>query len=188
MPDEQPNEPTAPESQSEEESPQNRKRRSRPRALTSEQRRFLGRPRALHERAESEKVPEEELFTEEQSAPISEAREEPPPQKQRVVVARPKEPEKAEPARAEQKSEPRGPVRVVDKKSSRVIEMQQAVLIIGAILVLCFAFYVGRKFDYWRYVLMTKTKPKLMEKTVDKFPNSSADELLEQALTAEHPR
>ena len=77
-------------------------------------------------------------------------------------------------------------MRVVDKKSSRVIEMQQAVLIIGAILVLCFAFYVGKKFDYWRYVLMTKTKPKLMEKTVDKFPNSSADELLEQALTAEH--
>ena len=83
MPDEQPNEPTAPESQPEEESAQNRKRRSRPRALTSEQRRFLGRPRALHERAESEKVPEEELFTEEQSAPISEPREEPPPQKQR---------------------------------------------------------------------------------------------------------
>ena len=186
MPDEQPNEPTAPESQSEEESPQNRKRRSRPRALTSEQRRFLGRPRALHERAESEKVPEEELSTEEQSVPISEPREEPPPQKQRVVVARPKELEKAEPARAEQKSEPRGPVRVADKKSSRVIEMQQAVLIIGAILVLCFAFYVGRKFDYWRYVLMTKTNPKLTENTVDKFPNSSADELLEQALTAEH--
>ena len=33
---------------------------------------------------------------------------------------------------------------------------------------------------------MTKTEPKLTEKTVDKFPNSSADELLEQALTAEH--
>ena len=186
MPDEQPNEPTASESQSEEDSAQNRERRSRPRTLTPEQRRFLGRPRPLHERTQGEKNLEEELVTKEQSAPIPEPREEPELPKQRVVAARPKEPEKVEPARAGQKAESHGPVRVVDKKSSRVIEVQQAVLVIGAILVLCFAFYVGRKFDYWRYVLMTKTKPKLMEKTVDKFPNSSADELLEQALTAEH--
>jgi len=186
MSEHEPNEPTASESQSEEDSAQNRERRSRPRTLTPEQRRFLGRPRPLHERAEGEKNLEEEVFTKEQSAPIPEPRAEPELPKQQEVAARPKEREKVEPARAEHKSEPRRPVRVVDKKSSRVIEMQQAVLIIGAILVLCFAFYVGRKFDYWRYVLMTKTKPKLMEKTVDKFPNSSADELLEQALTAEH--
>ena len=64
--------------------------------------------------------------------------------------------------------------------------MQQAALIIGAILVLCFAFYVGRKFDYWRYVLMTENEAEVDgDKTVDKFPNSSAGELLEQALAAE---
>ena len=185
MPEHEPNEQTASESQPGEDSAQNRERRSRPRTLTPEQRRFLGRPRPLHERAEGGKNLEEELVTKEQSAPTPQPREEPKPQKQRVVTARPKEPKKVEPARVEQKSEPRGAVRVVDKKSSRAIEVQHAALVIGAILVLCFAFYVGKKFDYWRYVLMTRTKPKLLDKTVEKFPNSSAGELIEQALAAE---
>jgi tetratricopeptide (TPR) repeat protein len=186
MPDEPPNEPTASGSQHGEDLAQNRERRSRPRTLTPEQRRFLGRPRPLHERAKGEKNLGEELFTQEQSAPIPEPREGSELPKQRVVAAPPKEREKAEPASAEQKVKPHGPARVVDKNSSRAIEMQHAALAIGAILVLCFAFYVGRRFDYWRYVLMTKTKPKLMEEAVDKFPNSSADQLLEQALAAEH--
>ena len=60
MPEQEPNEPTASESQTEEESAQNRERRSRPRALTPEQRRFLGKPRQLHERAEGEKDPGDE--------------------------------------------------------------------------------------------------------------------------------
>lgn len=186
MSDEQPNEPTASGSRSQGDSAENRERRSRPRTLTPEQRRFLGRPRQLHERAEGEKNREEELFRKEQPAPIPRSGQEPELPKKRVVADHAKESEKVEPARAEQKAEAHGFVRVVDKKSSRAIELQHAALAIGAILVVCFAFYVGRKFDYWHYVWMTKTKPKLMEQAVDKFPNSSADELLEQALAAEH--
>ena len=63
--------------------------------------------------------------------------------------------------------------------------MQHAVLIIGAIVAFGLTFYVGKKFDYWRYLLTTRNKSKLTEKIPDKYPGVSANELVEQAFALE---
>ena len=56
MPEQEPNEQAGPDASTDEDpSKSDRVRRSRPRTLTSEQRRLLGKPRPLHERVEAEK-------------------------------------------------------------------------------------------------------------------------------------
>lgn len=64
--------------------------------------------------------------------------------------------------------------------------MQRAFLIIGAIVMLFLAFYVGKKFAYWKYLIMSRNTPTLPEKGPDKFPGVSSDELVKQALVSEH--
>lgn len=184
MPEEEANEQSA-GSESDEDVSQTRERRSRPRTLTPEQRRFLGKPRPLHERHEPEKKVEREVRREETPLP-------PPPRRiveparPKLEQARPEKSEKPESARVEEPSHRRGSVIKRDEESSRRIETQHAALAIGILLLVAFTFYVGKKFDYWRYLLMAKIKkPELTEKIPEKFRNLSANELIEQALRDE---
>jgi tetratricopeptide (TPR) repeat protein len=73
----------------------------------------------------------------------------------------------------------------LDEKSARASEMRHVILIIGAILLLFFGFYAGRKIDYWKYLYATRVTPNVLKKPVDKFPGVSADELVNRALAAE---
>ncbi len=185
MSEQEPNEQPAPNpSENEDASKSERERRSRPRTLTAEQRRLLGTPRPIHERVEAEK----EVV--DAPAPSDE-----PAAQQRRETGEPQRPAAkihAEEASTEFKSASekpaRGPhtaLRKRDDKSSRSSEMQHAALIIGAIVALGLAFYVGKKFDYWRFLLMTRNKAKLTEKVPDKYRGVPADELVEQALAFE---
>ena len=185
MSEDEPNEQAAPNAPADEDpSKSDRPRRSRPRTLTSEQRRLLGTPRPLHERVEAEKEIDEPAPVEEIAAPPARERETREPQKPAAKEHFEEEPEEPKPASEEPEPGPRVVVRR-DDKSSRAIEMQHAALIIGAIVVLFLTFYVGKKFEYWRYLWMMKNKPKLTEKIPDNYPGVSANELVEQALASE---
>lgn len=62
--------------------------------------------------------------------------------------------------------------------------MQSVILIIGVIILLGLAFYVGKKFDYWKYKIFTQSKP-TMDAGGDKFPDKTADQLVEEGLALE---
>ncbi len=64
--------------------------------------------------------------------------------------------------------------------------MQRVFLAIGAIFLVCLAFYAGKKFDYFKYLLMSRKMPTLADRGLDKFPGLSADELVKQALVSEN--
>ena len=183
--DEQPA-PNAPAN--EDSSTSDRERRTRPRALTAEQRRLLGKPRPLQQRAEAEKeITDEQAPVAQPTAPVAEQSRGSRDLEQSPAKESPVE----ESAETESVSEglKRGPHATVlraDDKSSRVIEIQHAALVIGALLALFLAFYVGKKFDYWRYIWATRNKAKLAEKIPDKYPGVQAAELVEQALASEH--
>jgi tetratricopeptide (TPR) repeat protein len=183
MPAEEPNE-EANASRSDDDSSQTRARRSRPRTLTPEQRRFLGKPRPLHERAEPQKRSEEELpHVEPAPAPPPAPRIVPELTRPKVEAAKRSEAREIDDA---EEPEQRAPVLRRDEKSSRRIEMQHAALMIGGILLLCFTFYVGKKFDYWRYLLMAKVKqPQVTDQVLGKFADVSPNELIEQAFRDE---
>jgi tetratricopeptide (TPR) repeat protein len=68
---------------------------------------------------------------------------------------------------------------------SRAIEMQHAALIIGGLLLVCLTFYVGKKFEYWRYLYETRLQTKLPGSVPSKFSDVSSEDLVEQALTDE---
>ncbi len=162
-------------------SPSAQERPARPSSLTPEQRRLLGKPRPLHERVEAEQ----------RSNQTNAAESGPGPQRERETrtsARQAKEP-LVETAGAKGVGEEgvaqRAAARRSDNKSSSRSEMQHAALIIGALLILFLTFYVGKKFDYLRYLLLTRNQPKLNETVPSKFNATSADELIEQALTAE---
>jgi tetratricopeptide (TPR) repeat protein len=69
-----------------------------------------------------------------------------------------------------------------DKRAS----MQVPVLILGGIALLGLTFYVGKKFDHWRYMVQAASPAKVEPGSAeDKYPNLSADQLVVQALMAE---
>ncbi len=77
MPEEEPNEQAAADaSTGEDPSKSDRMRRSRPRTLTAEQRRLLGKPRPLHERVEAGKEIDEPAPANETTAPSARQRRE----------------------------------------------------------------------------------------------------------------
>jgi tetratricopeptide (TPR) repeat protein len=150
-----------------------REHRARPRSLTPEQRRLLGTPRPLHERVERELRGESDT-----SSSLKETNFDTSSESTEGKFPSPSKTETEE-------RKPPSLVRRASDKSSRAIEMQHATLIIGALLVLCLTFYVGKKFDYWRYILTTRNEPKLTEATPDKFPGIPVDTLIEEALADE---
>ncbi len=73
-----------------------------------------------------------------------------------------------------------------DQTAARTSEMQRAIIIVGAILLLGLTFYVGAKFPYWRYKLFQAGKTPSLEGTVaNKFPGVSVDDLVTQGLKAQ---
>jgi tetratricopeptide (TPR) repeat protein len=157
---------------------------SRRKALTPEQRRLLGTPRSLHGRPETEKKDAEM----EPAGEIEKTKPEPPRQaKPPAAGATPAGEQLPAPEPSSEERKPTRPMAAIlpDRKSSRALEMQNAALIIGALFLLCLTFYAGKKFEYWKYMIMTRTKAKPAATAPDKFPGISADDLIEQALVAE---
>lgn len=71
------------------------------------------------------------------------------------------------------------------RRLARVLEFQNIALLFGAVLLLLVVFYIGKRFDYWRYQLMTHLRGKDLSAQANRFPNSSATDLLEQAIVDE---
>jgi tetratricopeptide (TPR) repeat protein len=128
--------------------------------LTPEQRRFLGQPRSMHSQSGAEQ---------------KSAKSEPAPAKAKSTPP-------TEPPRP---SELRAPRRVRKWKFSNVLEMQNIALLLGGIVLLGATFYVGKKFEYWRYLIATRNEAKIAAKATGEFAGTSAEELVEHAVMAE---
>ncbi len=170
--------------------PEQRKSGSSRRALTPELRRFLNTPRAIPPIAEEAKSPPAE------GAPAAEIAPPPAPvegRSRRPAVPKPRPLEPAPPKTEQapsppEKSEPARPAAASVsqvEKASRVIELQHALLIIGALVLVGLAFYGGTKLNYLRYLIASRQKPALEETGRDLFPGIGAEDLVKQALVAQ---
>ncbi len=172
MSDENPNEPTG----------EDKPIRS---ALTPEQRRFLGTPRTRRQKDDERSSPETSPSAREeapQSAPAEPVT--PAPVSQPAPSAERPRPAAA-PETEREVRKPAPPITTAsDATGSRASEMQNVILIIGVVILLGLAFFVGKKFDYWKYKIFTKSKP-TMEAAADKFPGQTSDQLVEQGLALE---
>jgi tetratricopeptide (TPR) repeat protein len=141
-------------------------------SLTPEQRRFLNQPKISPPSQTEVKAG----ATDAKSLP-PEPREEPKTEPQKPptspkVSARPAPPGAA-------------PVTLREEpKGSRIVEIQQAALILGAVLLLALTFFLGKNFDRLKYMVLARTKPPL-EKIPDNYPGVSAPDLVDQALQKE---
>lgn len=134
---------------------------ARRRRLTPEQRRLLGTPRARDEEATPRRAPE---------VPRT-----PPPYPRPVARALEHSP------RAEGRSG--GGERHLNKKKSRVLEMQRALVAIGILIVLGLTFFVGMKFPYWKYRLsMARNAPTLDGTPASKYAGVSSAALVKEGL------
>ncbi|CAN5569497.1 hypothetical protein BH20VER1_BH20VER1_17810 [soil metagenome] len=158
--------------------------------MTPEQRRFLGTPRSREERAEQEAAlpiaAPRKAETQPSSLPSHAAAPRPvlapeEPQKPPAETRAPIAPDDASAVAREHQP----PLLKLDT-ASRHSEMLRAVLILGALLLFLFTFYIGKNFERWKYWLFSaRNAPKLEETTPDKFPGVSSDELVAQALELE---
>lgn len=73
----------------------------------------------------------------------------------------------------------------VDQEAKRTLGLQHIAIIAGALLLLAGAFYVGKRYQHWKYLIATRNAPVVAESFEDKFPGVPADQLVEQALAAE---
>lgn len=149
---------------------------SRRRALTPEQRRLLGTPRALPHR-EREETAEDQLHRstvappiESFSAPASDFAVDEAPA---LTAATPREDRRV-------KAQLGGQV-----KASRKIEMQHAIIIIGGLIFIFAIFWAGRKFDHVKGFIMSRVNAPDLKGGTAKFPDRTSDELVEDALAAE---
>src|ERR1043166_2051723 len=130
--------------------------------LTPEQRRFLGGSRSINPQAPSEqKAPRPEPVPKPKSAPGP-----PPPE-------------------ASQLPEQRAQRRARGGGGGKVMEVQKLALIAGALILLAAVFYVGKKFEYWRYLIETRNEAKIAAQATGEFKGASAEELIEHALMDE---
>jgi tetratricopeptide (TPR) repeat protein len=58
-------------------------------------------------------------------------------------------------------------------------------LVAGALILLAATFYIGKKFEYWRYVIATREEAKIAAKATGDFAGASAEELIEHAVMDE---
>jgi tetratricopeptide (TPR) repeat protein len=63
--------------------------------------------------------------------------------------------------------------------------MQNLALILGAFLLLGLTFYFGKKFEYLKYMVRSRTKPSLSALQANSFPDASAEELIGKGLVEE---
>ena len=68
---------------------------------------------------------------------------------------------------------------------SRALEVQNIALGLGALFLLFVAFYAGKKFDVWRYQLMSEARAKNSVPGLEKFAANSPNELVDQAIVDE---
>lgn len=130
--------------------------------ITPEQRRVLGPARSRQDWAHSDEVGGE------------------PPR----VAAKPASADQAAPPVSDEPAVEREPARKMQVHSglSRVLEMQNVALALGGLFLLFLAFYVGKKFDAWRYQLISQARAKSSIPALTKFDSSSPNELIDQAI------
>ncbi len=173
MADDNPSEPESSSSSDPGAEPSSGQSGSRRRGLTPEQRRFLNKPRSTPNEPEGEAEPE----TQPAAPPWAEALAKPGmPASEMPRANAPNEPA-ATPAAA-------AVVAQVDK-GSRAIELQQAFLILGAILLLGLTFYGGTKLNYIRFLIASRNAPAMDESGPDQYPGVAAPDLVKQALLDE---
>ncbi|CAN5543200.1 hypothetical protein BH20VER1_BH20VER1_01930 [soil metagenome] len=163
--------------------------------LTPELRRFMGTQSIRED--EAAPAPEEEQVAE---VPLPRRREAAPARSERPRERRTAPPAAAEkpPAAAgpqetagdepegRRSSRPSGPIRKPDLQAAEAIDTDRVLQVIGLLLALLLAFYVGRKFDSWKQRLFAGRQQATIESTVEaRFAGSSAEELVMQALEAE---
>lgn len=184
MSEQEPNEQPAPNPPANEDpSESDRERRSRPKTLTSEQRRLLGKPRPIHERLEAEK--DAPLPADEPKESADRQRRETGESQKAAKEHGGPDPAGFKSMSAAQELRPYAAVGKPDDKLSRASRMPRAALIIGVIAALGLTFYAGKRIDYWRYLWAIRNKPKLSEKIPEKYLAIPAEELVEQALAYE---
>jgi len=132
--------------------------------LTPEQRRFLSGSRPINPQPAAEQKSS-------QGEPAPKVKSAPPMQ--------PRPPETSHPP------EQRAPRRSRGGRFSKVLEMQRLALVAGALILLVATFYVGKKFEYWRYLLATRNEAKIAAKATGEFTGASAEELVEHAVMDE---
>jgi len=167
-----------------EEKPEEEARRRRKKAMTPELRRFLGPARSLHDRPETEEEKTEESESpeiEEQTAAELEPEFEEEEERPSPRSVRQKLPEEEPVPRSTRSTVALAPARQL----SHATQMQTVALIIGGLFLLVGVFYVGKKFEYLKYLISSANKPKLADTSHDKFPGLSAEDLVEQGLAAE---
>ncbi len=188
-------------------------RSSRRRSLTPDERRLLGTPRAKDEVAEPEPEPPPKPEPRPEAKP--EPRPEPrrklrlgaasPPEPHRrerehrrshrstpadaptpdATTSDPTTETADRPRHGDRTGRPSEPLLQRDVGLYRGFDFGRAVLVLGGILALVLAFYVGRQFDHWRSALMAGRQEPKIEQVKDRFGNRSADELVREALVAQ---
>jgi len=91
----------------------------------------------------------------------------------------------AMPSRSARLPERRARLRAGTWKVSAPIEMQKILLTLCAVMLLGGALYVGKKYDYWKYLIATREDADVIAKMTSEFAGASADELVENAIVAE---
>lgn len=183
MADEEAKDPADQPNESEERASTERSETRRP-SITPEQRRFLNKPRTQ---------PNESPAREEGARPVPEPQPpmDPPPKlrSERKAAVEPIKTSSSAPAGVAAETDrlpPAGAPLQQAEKASRAIELQQALLILGGLLVLGLAFYGGTKLNYLRYLIASRHAPQMQDKGPDLFPGIDSGELVRQALVAEH--
>ncbi|MEO7724516.1 MAG: hypothetical protein ABIU29_07500 [Chthoniobacterales bacterium] len=149
----------------------------RRRGLTPEQRRFLNKPRP----APNEPVPAPEAATPipENTPPPARLEPKPPP------AGKPAERKHGASDRAETDIPSGASVVQPTDKGARKIELQQAFLILGAILLLGLTFYGGTKLNYIKFLIASRNAPAMDAGGPDPYPGVAAPDLVKQALLDE---
>jgi tetratricopeptide (TPR) repeat protein len=126
--------------------------------LTPEQRRFFGGARSMRQQSTAE---------------------------QKAAKSPPAPKAKAAAADAPRLSEQKPPRRRRSWRMSTAVEVQKVVLWIGALMFLAGAFYAGKKYAYWKYLIASRREAAIAAKMTAEFGDASAEELVENAVVAE---
>lgn len=157
QPDSQASEPSAAEKSGETSPSSGTKKRGRGFRVTREHRRILGGAYSYHQQSTAEKKPVKSAPAKVQGVPSGSAR----------------------------LPERRARLRAGTWKVSAPIEMQKILLTLCAVMLLGGAFYVAKKYDYWKYLIATRKDADVIAKMTSEFAGASADELVENAIVAE---
>jgi tetratricopeptide (TPR) repeat protein len=133
--------------------------------LTPERRRVLGPARSLHDEPEVQPPPKIETEPQPEAEPEETSSSSSAP---------------AAPAVETEKRKPKRRWRFSQKE-----EMQSAALIIGVLILFAIVFYIGKKYERWKYEIESRNYMKRVAGEANKFPGKSAEELVEQALASE---